>query len=270
MTTPSSFRDIDSPQIEIEAAVHGARWSSIHGGYFSNNEASEALLNAVLDCAERSNADAVVDLGGGTGYMPARLRASRPQSGWRLINVEQSPEQLRLAAVDGLECIPESIDRFTRDRIADDKARCLFMMRSVMHYFGKSGLAPTLSKLRKLARPGEYFVHQSVSFQEQAEADCLNRLYELMGTRKWYPSTDVMRAELELSGWRVDAIKPAPALTLDYSELLLRYGFDQERVQAFCRELVEQTAVGEDVFSASERSCRFYLHYWIYVCTPLP
>jgi hypothetical protein len=62
------------------------------------------------------------------------------------------------------------------------------MMRSVLHYFGKDGLRPVLRHLRAQAKPGEYFIHQTASFERVRDANCLNNLYAMMRTQKWYPT----------------------------------------------------------------------------------
>lgn len=254
--------------IQREEAIHGARWESFHGGYFSDPAVAAPLIAKILEYAGASRADAIVDLGGGTGYLLSRLRACGLGPAVSLIDLDDSERQLEAAGKNGLSCVRAAVDQFSRSDLSPGDRRFLFMMRSVLHYFGENGLSSTLQHLRAQARPGEFFIHQTASFQNGPDADFMNALYQLMQTRKWYPTVDVLRTALTQADWRVLDVLPGPALPLLSDDLGARYGLDREAMREISRTLFSKHPVKPGVFEKRGDGFCAYLHYWIYVCTP--
>ena len=84
----------------------------------------------------------------------------------------------------------------------------------IFYAMGRDGLLPILKRLRRVMQPGEGFIHQTACFEEAAAAKCLNKLYELMGTDKWFPMRTALCMALMESGWQVEATVPAPTTEL--------------------------------------------------------
>ena len=254
--------------IKREESVHGRKWGVLHGGYFSDPAIAAPLVRKILEFAGKSNADTVVDLGGGTGYLLSRLLACGMGHGVSLINLDDSDKQLDSARETGISCVRAAVDKFSRRDLGTEDGRFLFMMRSVLHYFGKDGLAPTLRHLRFQARSGEFFIHQTASFKHSQDAGCLNSLYRLMRTQKWYPTVELMKNCLKSQGWQVLEVLPAPILPLSSSDLMERYGIDRKDMIEIGMQLSRDHHVEADVFGKEGDDFCAFLHYWIYVCAP--
>jgi hypothetical protein len=137
---------------------------------------------------------------------------------------------------------------------------------------GVQTCALPISVLRHLhaqIKPGEFFVHQTASFSSQQDADCLNDLYRMMRTQKWYPTVDFLCTCLREEGWVVMEISPALPLHLNNDDLMERYNLDQTDICLIRDQLPGNSIVPADVFKKTETGFSAFLHYWIYVCTPL-
>lgn len=255
--------------IKREESVYGEPWKTLHGGYFSDPLVAAPLVQKVHGLACASGADTIVDLGGGTGSVLSLLRADGVDPGISLVNLDDSDIQLETAKKDGFSCVRHSVDSFLRRELGPEEGRFLFMMRSVLHYFGKDGLRPTLRHLRDQARTGEFFVHQTASFRRQQDADCLNELYRLMQTQKWYPTVDVLCECLRAEGWEVLEILPGLSLPLTSEELTRRYDLAPADLSCIRERLRPARADSDDVFTETDHGFCAFLHYWIYVCVPV-
>ncbi len=258
---------IMNEQISRESVVHGTRWNSVHEGYFSDPAIAAPLIQKTLEWSRKAEAEAIVDLGGGTGYLLSQLQAHGIDPAVSLIDLDHSPAQLDVARQNGFSCIHGSVDSFSRRDTIPEKS-CLYMMRSVLHYFGKTGLCPVLRHLHGQTKPGEIFVHQTASFRHQKEADCLNELYRMMRTPKWYPTVDVLCDFMLAEGWQVLEILPALPLRLRDDDLMQRYQLQQADIQHIRAHLSPSPHVPSDVFQPTADGFCAFLHYWIYVCTP--
>jgi|WetSurMetagenome_2_1015567.scaffolds.fasta_scaffold00429_15 hypothetical protein len=249
-----------------EKAVHGQHWGAVHGGYFSNPAIAQPLVETVKGILAESPADVVVDFGGGTGYLLSLLALHGIGAGAELVNVDCSETQLALTNKKGISTICASISSFRRGDIAAEDKRFFFMMRSVLHYHGEKGLQPLLRRLRDQAKKGEFFAHQSASFDNEEEAACLNFLYRQMRTGKWYTTIDDLKDRLAESGWLVTATTPAPPLLLTSDELARRYALDTNDI-ARIRSVMATTFSGMDrVFRLTPSGFQADLHYKIYTC----
>lgn len=256
-------------QIKREEAVYGKQWDLVHGGYFSDPLTAAPLVRKVEEFASKSGTNVIVDLGGGSGFVLSRLLANGIERGVSLlVNLDDSAIQLEATTGTELSCVRGSVDSFSRRDVGPKDGHFLFMMRSVLHYFGQDGLRPVLRHLRAQARPGEFFVHQTGSFSDQQNADCLNELYQMMRTKKWYPTVDFLCECLRAEGWQVLEVLPGVPLPLESKELMQRYNLDKADVLRITRQLPRDSLVSEEVFKKTKDSFCAFLHYWIYICTP--
>lgn len=255
-------------QIQREKDVHGERWNSVHNGYFVDPAVAEPLVRTIREVAGRARPDMIVDLGGGNGALLSQLRASGMTPGISLVDLDASATQLAAARAAGFDCLSGSVDSFSRGDLGIGSGSLLFVMRSVLHYFGQDGLRPVLRHLRAQAKPGELFVHQTASFVRQQDADCLNSLYRMMGSPKWYPTSDFLDDCLSRESWTVQAHVPALPLELKSDDLMQRYNLDEAAIRRIRERWSGDTSVPDTVFKVTEKGFSAFLHYWIYVCAP--
>jgi hypothetical protein len=247
-----------------EQVVHGTRWHTLHNGYFANPEIAHPLVQAA--CSVLAPDDVVVDLGGGTGFLLTQLASACAHLPAALRNLDCSAAQL--AQTQGADIIPvhATIHDFQRATVARDDQRLFLLMRSVLHYVGRQGLPALLGHLRAQAKPGEYFVHQSATFREDTDAICLNTLYQLMRTNKWYPTVPAVTDELQQSGWQVLRTTPAPTLELHHDDLALRYDLSPADRTAIRRQMQQHFGSNHPVFHLTPDGFQADLHYHIFVC----
>lgn len=251
--------------VGTEKVVHGQRWGAVHNGYFSDPAIARPLIKAVTGVLAESPADVIADLGGGTGFMLSQLAQEEIGSAL-LVNINCSDAQLALVNQANISLVRSSIDEFRRTGVATRNQRLLLMMRSVLHYFGESGLQPLLRHLRSQMEPGEFFVHQSAVFDNEEDAVCLNTLYQQMRTQKWYPSTAEMETRLADSGWRVTGSVAAPALLLDSVDLGLRYALDAGDLARIRNAMIEKFGTTNRPFRLTSSGFCAELHYRIFTC----
>jgi SAM-dependent methyltransferase len=257
--------DMEDP-IGIEKIVHGQRWGEFHNGYFSDLAILRPLVDAALRVLAESPADVVVDLGGGTGFLLSQLASKGIGAATTLINVDCSDVQLAFKDTVGIIRVHSSIGEFCRTDVAAVDQSFLLLMRSVLHYFGEDGLLPLLRHLRDKARKGEFFVHQSASFEAEKDAACLNALYRHMRTRKWYPTVNHLKNCLLKSGWRVTDTLEAPSLVLTSEDLGLRYALDARDIARIQDAMVDEFGGESRVFRLTPSGFQADLHYRIITC----
>lgn len=249
-----------------EQAVHGSSWGRMHGGYFSDPEVARPLVEAVREIWAEARPDRIVDLGGGTGFLLARLRESGVGAGSELVVLDGSEPQLAEAAKAGLACVRGSVGTFRRAAVAPTGVRVLWLMRSVLHYAGENGLDPLLRHLRAQAAPGEFWVHQTACFERAEDAACLNALYRQLRTGKWYPTVAALRQRLAAQGWTVMEERPAATLVLDSDELGLRYGTDAASLPAMGKALCADFGEPNAVFRSTPAGFQADLRYRAFIC----
>ncbi|NLX14921.1 MAG: hypothetical protein GXY44_14905 [Phycisphaerales bacterium] len=251
--------------ITREMAIHGTVWASAHGGYFADPQVARPLVEAAVGTVRSSAPEVIVDLGGGTGYLLGQLMNDLPDPALHFVNVELSPRQLGGDHHPRVHKVCCGLTEFQREIVGGSDRRVLFLMRSVLHYFGKDHLPEALTAIRGHLRPGEYFVHQSACFDDPGDAECLNQLYADMHSPKHYPTTSVLRDLLEKAGFAVESIEPGPPLPLDSAELARRYqigGADMDRIQV---RLAERFGRIDQVFEPASDGFRAWLHYRIFI-----
>ena len=249
-----------------EANIHGKEWNAFHDGYFSDPAVAAPLVEKVREAVSISKPEVIVDLGGGTGFLLRELVRNHIASGIRLVNLDVSPKQLAMVSDGQIRTIQRSLTDFVRADAGDPSQRILFIMRSVLHYYGQEGLAPLLLHLRAQMRSGELFVHQTACSDQQADADCINLLYEQMQTGKWYPTAGQFVRSLEKSGWSVRSTSPAPALLVTSGDLGKRYGVSPDRMVAIRGEILQRLGEKRGVFEITPNGFRAFLHYQLFTC----
>jgi SAM-dependent methyltransferase len=255
-------------QIKREEGVYGKPWNALHGGYFSDPVVAAPLVQKVQELAGKSRPDIIIDLGGGSGCVLSQLLSAGIECKASLVNLDDSAIQLDAARDAGLSCVRGSVNSFLRCDVGPEEGHFLFIMRSVLHYFGEDGLRPALRHLCAQAKPGEFFVHQTASFSLLQDANCLNEIYQMMRTQKWYPTVDFLCKCLRAEGWQVVEVLPGLPLPLTSGDLMKRYDLDQTDILRISDRLSRNFLVSEEVFKKTGDSFCAFLHYWIYVCTP--
>jgi len=249
-----------------ERAVHGQAFGNLHGGYFSSPEVAQPLIDAALAAHAETHPGVVVDLGGGTGFLLSRLKASGLDPQTKIVLMDGSEAQLQVAQANGIPTVCGSVEDFRREAVIPAGQRSLFLMRSVLHYFGETGLAPVLSHLRAQAEPGELWVHQTACFETASDAACLNEVYRRMHTTKWYPTFPVLERRLAAAGWEVCRRLPAPTLHLESADLGARYGVGTEELRRIRKEMTAEFGEQTPVFQVNPAGFRADLRYQLFVC----
>lgn len=254
-------------EVGREAGSHGSRWDAMHGGYFSDPSIAASLLEKVRAGIAASSPDVLVDLGGGTGFLLGELIKSDIPNHMRLINLDVSAEQLGAIGQSRISPFQGSISTFRRGDLDDERKRFMFMTRSAFHYAGMFGLKPWLRHVRSQMKLGELLVHQTACFEDAEDALCLNVLYDLLGTGKWYPTITWLCKCAEESGLNVTSVSPAPTLTLGSDSLSRRYGIDEQRMTRIRDKLRERFGQKDRVLRLTPHGFDAYLHY--YTCVNL-
>jgi hypothetical protein len=252
-------------QINREISAHGQQWNSMHEGYFSDADVARSLIETITRYLSGADADIIVDLGGGTGFILRELITRGATANIIPVNLDCSAPQLDAMEKSGITCINGFISDFSRDNLVTLDKQIFFIMRSVLHYFGREGLIPVLRHIRHQARKGEMFIHQTACFENTVEARCINALYQEMGTPKWYPTINELRESMMITNWQLADICPATPLKLSSVELGLRYGLDFQALAKICGRVIEEFGEIENVFQRTEDGFVAYLHYRICV-----
>ncbi len=255
-----------SKDLGEEKAHFGTEFGQLHGGYFSNPEIAAPLIDAAHTAWQESQAEAVVDLGGGTGFLLSQLKARGLEPLPHLVNLDGSPAQLEVAQTGGIPTVCGSVEEFSRKDLVPAGMKALFLMRSVLHYFGEAGLLPVLQHLRSQTRGGELWVHQTACFEQAEDAACLNDVYQRMHTGKWYTTIDDLRSRLTAAGWSVEECRPAPLLCLESGDLGARYGVETKELRRAREELTAEYGEQNQVFRLTPEGFQADLHYHIFVC----
>lgn len=238
----------------------------MHGGYFGDPAVARPLLAAIARAAAQSPPMVLADLGGGTGFLLEQVLSLCQAPGAVLVNVDLSPRQLDQCRSGQITDLNRSASEVTRRDLHAGAGRLMFVMRSLLHYFGREGLGPFLEHLRAQMKPGEILVHQTACFTDPRDADCLNRLYGRMRTGKWYPTRQELRDRMEQAGWSVSGEDPAPPLLLTSADLAERYQLTPADIAAILRELTERFGHVPEVFEPSASGFTAFLHYQILTC----
>jgi len=252
--------------IATERRIYGSAWGAVHGGYFSDPKAAAVLVRGLCAAARALSPDAVADLGGGTGFILGLLAGQRVFSRARLIDVDRSGAQLGACLHSRVCHLNRTAQRVTRrELLPGGRGTLLLAMRSVLHYFGaKNKQQALLKRLRMLARPGEYFVHQTACYSDKGDAALMNNIYRLMRTEKLYFTVGEIRAMLLDAGWSVEKVIPAKQVVLESQELAHRYKLGASTVRRISSRVARSGACS--AVSLNPSSFVGFLEYSVFVC----
>jgi len=252
--------------LDIEKNIYGKKWGRVHGGYFSDLQILKVYLDEVLKYLKLEKINVVGDLGGGTGFVLYSLLEHLGNTDIKLINIDSALEQLAQVDVDCIKVLHKSFNEFKRGDLCLDKECLMLIARSVLHYVGSNGLHPLLRHIGSQLECGEYFIHQTACFNKSCDADCLNEIYDMMKTGKWYPTVSTLISSLEVSGFEVESLIEVPSLPLKMEELSERYAIDLNDFKSRLNFWKEKYFDLNDVIVFSDKSFTAYLHYKIFIC----
>lgn len=251
----------------IENGIYGRRWNTIHNRYFSDPKVAFPLIEVIKKAILTNHPQTVADLGGGTGFLLKELLTQQELSKTvRLVNVDTSPLQLSESRDHRITYIQTSINQITRNQLQPNKNGLMLIARSLLHYFGEAGLPPLLQHIRSQMKTGEIFIHQSACFQNVRDAECLNLLYKLMSTQKWFTTIDALKSMLAETGFHVYAICPATKIQLDSTDLTERYHLNPQQRTLIQNQIEQQYGKKPQVYTCSPDHFTAWLHYNIFSC----
>lgn len=260
------FMKPEQDKSEGEAILYGAAWNVAHSGYFSDPKVSMPLVRAVSDAMQSQPPALVADLGGGTGYILETLLHEQDYPGVRFVNVDMSGDQTAACHNSRIETLNLDVASIQRSHFNLKDGHLMFIMRSVLHYFGQEGLRPLLKHLRAQMLRGEIFIHQTACFKRQADRVCFNHLYKLMKTHKWYPLSKELSKILDEEGFCIEYNCQAPALELKSLELGKRYHLSQQEITSIGKEIIHDFGETPGVFVLDHEGYTAFLHYEIFTC----
>ncbi|MFA5364249.1 MAG: class I SAM-dependent methyltransferase [Candidatus Bathyarchaeia archaeon] len=249
-----------------EECIYGRKWNTVHNGYFSDPKVAYPLINVIKQAIEMNQPNVVVDLGGGTGFILKELLKHQVPSNMRFVNVDVSALQLSECVDDRINYLQASVDQINRNQFQPDENGLMIVARSLLHYFGYSGLIPFLQHIRRQLKEGEIFVHQSACFEKEEDTQCLNLVYKLMSTPKWYTTIGNLKSMLKDAGFSVCNVCPAVKLRLESDELSERYQLSPQQIALISKEVNQRYGQKPELFISSADCFTIWLHYSIFTC----
>jgi hypothetical protein len=125
---------------------------------------------------------------------------------------------------------------------------------------------PLLRHIRRQLKKDEIFVHQSACFENVEDAECLNLVYKMMSTQKWYGTVDNLRSMFRDAGFRVVDVRPAAKLRLESDDLSERYKLSSQQKILIQKEVERLYGQKPEVFTSPGDGFTVWLHYFIFTC----
>jgi len=257
----------EEKSVERETGVQGSRWNTVHEGYFGDPAVAQPLVDAICRAMQEHAPTVLADLGGGTGFLLHRVLAQGTCEGIRVEDVDISTRQITEDNDPHVVDLTRSAADVTRTELCPhEDDRLMLTLRSLLHYFGHEGSRALLRHLREQTKRGEVFVHQSACFEDPVGAACLDRIYAMMKSEKWYTTVDDMEKVLKEEGWAVTNIEPAPPIHLTSADLADRYHLSDADVAAIRDDVTSRYNAVPGVFDQTEDGFSSWLHYRIFTC----
>ena len=267
MDTGNEFAEKHSEdEVQKEQLVHGSRWQSVFGGYFSDPEIATPFLNQIEAALLAAPPQIIVDLGGGTGFILEQL-LSRDllASAIRLINLDISEKQQHGVEDARIEKMVASMVEFERSDITGKEERILFITRSTLHYGGIFGLKPILNHIRQQMRPGEYFVHQTGCHDNPEGALLFSELIERMHSNKWMPPLSTLHRICLEAGFEIETSVHGPVLPIPSNQLASRYAISNAEMENI-HQILKREYPDTDLIQEEENGFIVFAQYRILRC----
>ncbi len=143
-----------SYEVKREEHVHGKLWGKVAAGYFSDPQMARDYVAAIMRVANSVKPSAIVDLGGGTGFILEQLVAAGIAEDVKLVVVDESESQLAMCKKPRITPLKGGFQSFNRADIMDETGRMMLISRSVLQYAGIFGQKPWLNHARGQMKPG--------------------------------------------------------------------------------------------------------------------
>jgi hypothetical protein len=203
----------------------------------------------------------------GTSVILSELLKQGQYPGVMLINVDISERQLEKGEDSRILSLHVSVDKITRELLDPGNRPLLFVMRSVLHYFGHNGLRPFLAYPRSQRETGEFFVHQSICFEQECDAERVNLRYQRMRVNKWFPTVNELSTYLRDEGWTVDRISSVPKILATSQDLAERYQLGKKEIFRIRDEISLLYGKAPGVFVVTTDGFNANLAYKIFTCS---
>lgn len=253
--------------IKREAHVHGKLWEQQGEGYFSDKRMARDYVTAILRVVQSFPPSAIVDLGGGTGFICERLIEAGIAEDIVLIALDASDAQLAMCTHPRITPMRGEIPAFRRSDVVGDDGRLMLICRSVLQYAGVSGQRPWLDHIRSQMQPDEWFVHQSGCADDLAMSSALNVLFERMGVDKWVPHKAALVQLLSEAGFEIAEDFPVPSVKMISEQLAFRYGFPPEALAPIAAELRRRLPDRHDALTCTPTGFVFDFPYRVFCCS---
>jgi len=253
-------------EVKRESHVHGKLWGKVAAGYFSDKRMARDYVAAIMRAAQSSKPSAIVDLGGGTGFIFEQLIEAGLAEDVKLVVLDESEPQLAMCKNPRITPLKGGFQSFQRADIVDEMESMMLISRSVLQYAGIFGQKPWLNHARSQMKPGEWFVHQAGCSGDIEAALELDVLFELMGVDKWVPHKEALVRLLVQAGFEVKDDFLMPPVAMISGELAVRYGVAPETLARIESGLQRTCANRPDLFKTTSDGFAFNFPYRVFVC----
>lgn len=252
--------------VEREAHVHGQLWDKLYDGYFSDPHLARDYVAAIIRVTRACKPSAIVDLGGGTGFILEQLVAAGVAEDIRLVDMDESEAQLAMCRHPRLTPRKGSIQSLRRADFVKETESLMLICRSVLQYGGIFRQKPWLTHLRGQLKTGEWFVHQSGCSDDVEAALALDVLFEMMDVDKWVPSKESFLRLLAEAQFEVTDDFPMPPVGMPSDGLAVRYGVAPKTLAKIKADLRRTCANRPDLFRLTPSGFTFAFPYRVFVC----
>ena len=253
-----------------EIHIHGERWAQLYDGYFSDTRVAREYVAAIIRTALAHPPAAIVDLGGGTGFILEQLVAEGIPEDVRLVNMDESASQLAMCRHPRIKTLAGAIQSFRREEIVKSGERLMVVCRSALHYGGIARQKPWLALVRAQMQAGEWFVHQSGCANDIDGALALDILFEMAGVDKWVPHKAALTRLLQQAKFDIVEDFAMLPLKMPAAVLKMRYQLTPQTLADIEAELRRICARRPDLLAFTPAGFIFNFPYRVFVCQAGP